>query len=163
MTEKEFESEAIALRTMLENTARRWLCSSDEAEDAVQDVMLKLWNMHDELHSPMAGLARVLVRNCCVDRIRRRRITLAIEYADTTDASSAAVGQGDRLDYIMAVVDALPAYQQMILRLRHMEGMSTADIAKLTGSSEVAVRKALSRARMAVRMRYLKDKDTMDC
>lgn len=163
MTEKEFESEALALRAMLENTARRWFGGSDEVEDAVQEVLLKLWNMHGELHRPMAGLARVLVRNYCVDRIRRRRVMLDVEYADVPDVSSAGVGQNDRFEHMMDMVDALPAYQQMILRLRHMEGMSTADIAGLTGSSDAAVRKALSRARVALRMRYFKDKNTMDC
>jgi RNA polymerase sigma-70 factor (ECF subfamily) len=49
--------------------------------------------------------------------------------------------------------------QQTILRLRHMEGMELRDIAALTGSSEVATRKALSRARQAVRLQYMKRYD----
>lgn len=52
----------------------------------------------------------------------------------------------------------LPDKQQTVLQLRHMEGMGMADIAELTGSSEVAVRKALSRARQAVRNIYLKER-----
>ena len=54
----------------------------------------------------------------------------------------------------MAVIDTLPPLQQTILRLRHAEGMEMAQLAALIGSSEVALRKALSRARMAVRQKY---------
>ena len=57
----------------------------------------------------------------------------------------------------MKVIDTLPAAQQVVLRLRHIDGMPMADIARLTGSSEAAVRKTLSRARMAVRKHYFRD------
>lgn len=59
--------------------------------------------------------------------------------------------------HVMKVIDRLPAAQQVALRLRHIDGMSTADIAKLTGTSEAAVRKTLSRARMAVRKHYIEN------
>ena len=49
----------------------------------------------------------------------------------------------------------LPAAQQVVLRLRHIDGMPMDEIARLTGVSEAAVRKQLSRARMAVRKHYL--------
>ena len=51
----------------------------------------------------------------------------------------------------MQLVDKLPTMQQTIMRLRHMEGMEMCEIATLTGSNETAVRKALSRARQAIR------------
>lgn len=154
MTVEEFKEEALGLRPVLTDVARRWLGGGDEAEDAVQEVLLKLWVMRDELHSPMAVLARVLVRNHCVDRMRRRRVTVDVSVTDIPDNSAAASVDYARLEHIMSMVDALPAYQQMILRLRHIEGMTMADIAGITGSSEAAVRKALSRARMAVRRTY---------
>ena len=56
----------------------------------------------------------------------------------------------------MAVIETLPSLQQTILRLRHIEGMEMSDIAALIGSNEVAIRKALSRARQAVRTQYVK-------
>ena len=52
-----------------------------------------------------------------------------------------------------SVVESLPDVQQTILRLRHMEGMEMKDIARLLQMEETAVRKALSRARQAVRER----------
>ena len=57
---------------------------------------------------------------------------------------------------MMNIVEQLPPMQQTILRLRHIEGMTMADIAAITGTNEVALRKALSRARQAVRLQYTK-------
>ena len=56
----------------------------------------------------------------------------------------------------MQIIDELPTMQQTIMRLRHMEGMEMSAIAALTGSKEAAVRKVLSRARQAVRQKFLK-------
>jgi RNA polymerase sigma-70 factor (ECF subfamily) len=57
----------------------------------------------------------------------------------------------------MNLIEALPTMQQTILRLRHVEGMEYSEIARITGSSEEAVRKALSRARLAIREKYRKE------
>lgn len=146
--------EARRLRPKLIETARRYLADED-AEDTVQDALLRLWQMLYGLHAPIDGLAVVLTRNLCVSQLRRQHACqpLAEEQAGATAADPTA---DERIDRLMAVVEALPPMQQTILRLRHIEGMEMAEIAALTGSSEVAVRKALSRARQSVRQIYLK-------
>ena len=48
---------------------------------------------------------------------------------------------GDAFAHVMKVIDTLPAAQQVVLRLRHIDGMPMEDIARLTGASEAAVRK----------------------
>ena len=107
--------------------------------------------MVDELRLPIEGLAMVLTRNRCIDKMRRRRLlTEPPVLADEGDD-----GDDERIERMMSVIDTLPGLQQTILRLRHIEGMEMKDIAELIGSSEVALRKALSRARQAVRMKYL--------
>lgn len=136
------------------NVARRYL-ADDDAEDTVQDVLLRLWQMVDKLRMPVDGLASVLVRNLCVDKVRRRHPTLALtETSDDGDRE-----QDERIERMMGIIESLPSLQQTILRLRHMEGMEMKDIAEITGSSEVALRKALSRARQAVRQQYMKQYD----
>lgn len=134
--------------------AARWLGGTDCAEDLVQDAMLKLWAMCAELRSPMAPLARVLVHNLCIDYLRRHHYTLSIDTTDVPDLSNASADI-ERIERMMAIVGTLQPAQQIILRLRHIDGMSMADIARLTGGTEAAVRKALSRARMAVKEQYL--------
>ena len=73
-----------------------------------------------------------------------------------SNGTDQADGDDERIERMMAVVSTLPDLQQTILRLRHLEGMEMNEIADLTGSSEVAIRKALSRARQAVRQKYMK-------
>lgn len=155
MTAEEFKAEAKRLRPALMGVAVGYLKDADEAEDMVQDAMLKLWTMCEELHSPMAPLARVLTRNLCIDSIRRSPMTVSIA---ATDIANASVEREEhrRVERMMGVIDTLPSSQQIVLRLRHIDGMSFADIAELTGGTEPAVRKTLSRARMAVRTAYLK-------
>ena len=62
----------------------------------------------------------------------------------------------DRYEAVIAIIDSLPTMQQTIMRLRHMEGMEISDIAKLPDSKEATVRKALSRARQAIKTQFLK-------
>lgn len=156
MTTEEFEHEAGQLRPMLVATATHMLGSTSEAEDAAQETLTKLWAMRDEVHSPMAALARAIVRNLCID-YQRRRHAVMVPLTDQQRDMTEATADNDPFVHVMKVIDRLPAAQQVALRLRHIDGMSTADIARLTGASEAAVRKTLSRARMAVRRHYLED------
>lgn len=152
MTIEEYQNTAQRLRSRLTEQARHYLMDDDEADDAVQDALLRLWQMHERLKLPIDGLAVVITRNICIDLLRRRHRIANIELADSLDNDS----DHERIERLMSVVDTLPDVQQTLLRLRHMEGMEMEDLAKLLQMTEPAVRKALSRARMAVRDRYLK-------
>jgi len=152
MTQEEYKEEARRLRPRLLQTARRYL-NEDDAEDTVQDVLLRLWQMVDTLRMPIDALAQVLVRNFCVDRLRRQKPSLALtascEQVEETESD-------ERIERVLEMIDTLPTLQQTILRLRHIEGMEMREIAELTGSSEVAIRKALSRARQTLKQQYEK-------
>ena len=152
MTQEEFKEEAQRLRPRLMLTARRYL-GDDDAEDTVQDALLRLWQMVGELRQPFDALALRLTRNLCIDKVRREKATVTLTANGETDEAD---DDDERIERMMAVVSTLPDLQQTILRLRHLEGMEMNEIADLTGSSEVAVRKALSRARQAVRQKYMK-------
>jgi RNA polymerase sigma-70 factor (ECF subfamily) len=67
------------------------------------------------------------------------------DIADETETTN-----NEQIDRMMTLVDALPTMQQTVLRLRHMQDMSMADIASLIGTSESAVRQSLSRARRSI-------------
>ena len=154
MTQEEYKEEARRLRPQLLQTARRYLINDDDAEDTVQDVLLRLWQMVDALRMPIDALAAVLVRNFCIDRQRRNQrptqmLTAAYEQTEESETD-------ERIERVLAMIDALPTMQQTILRLRHIEGMEMREIAELTGSSEVSIRKTLSRARLALKQQYKK-------
>ena len=147
MTVDEYKEEVERNRPRMLSVARSYLKASEEAEDVVQDVLLKLWQLLDKLRIPMGPLALVLVRNRCIDCLRRLQTTIDIpEYVTESEPT-----YDERYEKVMRLVDKLPTMQQTIMRLRHMEGMEMCEIAALTGSNETAVRKALSRARQAIR------------
>ena len=155
MTQEEYKEEAQRLRPHLMEVARRYL-DNDDAEDTVQDALMRLWQMVDSLRMPIDALARVLTRNLCIDKVRRRHTTIAIDDASRLSTDSDPESD-ERIERLMKVIATLPSLQQTILRLRHMEGMEMHQIAELIGSNEVAIRKALSRARQAVREKYFSE------
>ena len=153
MTVDEYKEEAARVRPQLLFMARRYMGDEEDAEDVVQDVLLKLWQIRDTLRQPMDGFATILVRNRCIDLIRRRPERQAIRENMTEESHEA----DERIDRMMKIIDRLPTLQQTLIRLRHMENMEMKDMAALIGSNEVAVRKALSRARQAIRDNFIKE------
>lgn len=149
MNQNEYRTEFNRLREKLIGQARSILGDEDEAEDVVQDAMLKVWQLRDQLSPPVDPLAFIIVRNLCISIIRRRQDTTRIE--DLNIPPSVDGEERQRIEKMMQMVEQLPDKQQTILRLRHMEGMEMADIAALLCTTETAVRKSLSRARQAVR------------
>lgn len=156
MTKEEFQQEARGCREKLVGIAAGYLKSRNDAEDIVQDALLKLWTMCPELRSPLLPLASVLTRNLSLDRLRRHPSVQSLSAEDAADGGDERTEQA-HIDRMMRIIDALPARQQVILRLRHLQGMEYSDIARLTGCTKTAVRKAVSRARQAVRDQYLKE------
>ncbi len=153
MTPEEFQQETAQLQRPLVRLATRLTGSQSDGADVVQDVLLRLWLMRDTLHAPMGPLARVLVHNQAVDVLRRRRPTTdvseLVEACNETDSH-------EEVERMMKIVGQLPPLQQTLLRLRHQEGMEMGQLAQVLGISEVAVRKALSRARQKVKEQYYK-------
>ena len=152
MTTEEFQQQAEALRVQLVGVAQKYLSATDEAEDIVQDAMIKLWLMRDQLMAPVSGFASVVTRNLCIDHLRKKHPTIDIsKFPDTEEWSD----EGEQIEQMLRVIDTLPSTQRTILRMHHLQGMKTREIAIVLGSSEVAVRKTLSRARTIVRKRLL--------
>ena len=152
MTTEEFQQQAEALRVQLVGVAQKYLSATDEAEDIVQDAMIKLWLMRDQLMAPVSGFASVVTRNLCIDHLRKKHPSVDIlKFPDTEEWSD----EGEQIEQMLRVIDTLPSTQRTILRMHHLQGMKTREIALVLGSSEVAVRKTLSRARTIVRKRLL--------
>lgn len=142
MTEETFQNEAQRLRPKMTALAQRYTNQAADAEDIVQDVFLKLWKMRDDLMSPPDGLALVLTRNLSIDHQRRKKPRYP-----TPDIAEEEPVEDERIERMMRAIDTLSTKHQIVLRLRHLEGMEIRDIAALTNQTEVAVRKMLSRAR----------------
>jgi RNA polymerase sigma factor (sigma-70 family) len=152
MTTEEFQQQAEKRRQQLVSIAHKYLGNTDEAEDIAQDAMVKLWLMREQLTLPIAGMASIVTRNLCIDALRKKHQTVDIaQLPDEADFSD----DGEQIEQMLKVIDSLPSTQRTILRMRHLQGMEMREIALVLGSTEVAVRKTLSRARKVVRNRLI--------
>lgn len=156
MRREDFPYQAQRLRATLIQIAAHIVGDRDEAEDIVQDVLLKLWTLCQQLQPPIDALAKVVTRNLARDQLRRRHRTQAISDWDVGCDDEPPPDQ-HRLEHVLRCIDALPTLQQLVIRLRHIEGMDYRRIASLTGSTETAVRKVISRARQTIRDQYLEE------
>jgi RNA polymerase sigma factor (sigma-70 family) len=152
MTTDEFKQQAEGLRLQLISVAQKYLGTTDEAEDIVQDTMVKLWLMREQLVSPISAFACMVTRNLCIDYLRRKHPTVDITQLSYEDDLS---DDGEQIEQMLRIIDSLPSTQRTILQMHHLQGMKTKEIAIVLGSTEVAVRKTLSRARSMVRKRLI--------
>ncbi len=151
MTEQRFHSDYLTLAESLYRIAYYILESEAEAEDAVQELYLKLWKMRDALdgiQNPKAYATRLL-KNQCIDRIRRASREAGAQYdsADTQYSPDERIDARERLDKVLEAVKALPERQRKILILRTVDGLSYEETARLTGCDYLTCRVLLSRAR----------------
>jgi RNA polymerase sigma-70 factor (ECF subfamily) len=161
VTSAEFQTLASTLRPRLLAQATRYLRDTAEAEDIVQDAMLKMWVLHDQLIGNAEAFASVLVRNLSLNRLRQlhRMQTLTemdLLEMERLDADSRSQQDTDeQVAQLMSLVEALPDRQKTILRLHDLEGMDYDEIAQVTGLSAASLRQTVSRARRLLRLRYL--------
>ena len=156
MTERDFHSSYLSLADALYRVAFYILESEAEAEDAVQELYLKLWKNRDALdgiRSPKA-YAMTLLRNLCLDRVRQakrmmeREIPVDIGHGFDPDA---AMDQKERLEKVLAAVKSLPDRQREVLVLHTIQGLSYEEISAKTGINYLNLRVLLSRARQTLK------------
>lgn len=156
MTPAEFKDIYLPLRDCAYRLALHFLESAPDAEDAVQDLFLKLWRSRDTLDSVRNPKAYclTLTRNICVDRIRRKRIEAAQgldgSVVSGTDTAGEVVSR-ESLSLAVRAIGTLPAAQREVLRMRVFEDLSYDEIAGRTGMSKLTLRVLLSRARTKIR------------
>ena len=161
MKQEELQSILPQLRPRLVALATRYLNDSDEAEDIVQDAMLKLWMLRKQLIGNVEGFAVVLVRNLALNRLRRLRRTHTltemelIELESMTDSDADRATTDEQVAQLLSLIDTLPDRQRTILRLHDLEGMDYTDLAQLTGMPTAALRQTISRTRRHLRMRFM--------
>ena len=136
---------------------RRMLRDDAEAEDVVQEAMLRLWQSAASLEVGPDGARpwlRRVVSNLCIDRIRAgRRWRVTDEVPDQPQGPPQLDGliDGDLARRVEQAVQALPDRQRLALTLFHHEGRSQVEIGQALGVSDEAVESLLARARRALR------------
>lgn len=154
METESFKILAKRIRPKLIAIAQRIVRDSAEAEDVVQDTLLKLWQIQQErtIEKPEA-LTSIMVRNQCLNIVTRTCPHISLNEIDISD-DTIEDNDAEKVGHILKLIDNLPTMQQTVLKMRLMQNMEMADIAALIGTTEQAVRKSLSRARMTVLKGY---------
>ena len=161
MERQQFEIEAKRMRPALLRLASRYMEDADEAEDVIQDVLLKLWFLREKLdrYRSVDALAMVITKHLCINQLRTRRMETVELQQDMQIAGSETTDQrlleAEETREVLRVISTLPNLQQAVLRMKHIEGFEVEKIARLTGSTPIAVRTNLSRARKKVREQFI--------
>jgi RNA polymerase sigma-70 factor (ECF subfamily) len=159
-----FKKEIIPLRQTLFATALKWMQQEEDAEDATQETLLRMWNIREQLDTVAnpGAFAMQTVKNICIDHLRRRKEKTAIDdFLVETDGETpyAEIERKDAVELVKRIIEQLPVVQQTIIRMRDIEGFELQEIAAVTGTQVNAVTVNLSRARKKVRDQYMKIMD----
>lgn len=134
--------------------AARVLGDPAEAEDVVQEAMLRLWKQAPEWRAGEAKVSTWLYRvvtNLCTDRLRRRRERVPLDAipdpADEAPGVLAGIMAADRARHLEAALCRLPERQRQAVVLRHLEGLANPEIAEIMDIRLEAVESLTARGR----------------
>lgn len=151
MTSGEFHNTWLPLQGRFYRVAFYILENEADAKDAVQELYLKLWNLRDhlELIREPAAYGSLMMRNLCLDRIRRLRPSeeLREEMAASKAPPDEQLEKREELREVLSRLDGLPESQRKLLTLRVIQGLSYEEISKITGLSPLNIRVQVSLAR----------------
>jgi RNA polymerase sigma-70 factor (ECF subfamily) len=167
MTRLEFDNIILQNSRKLFLLAFRILNNRQEAEDAVQEVFLKMWTMQNRLdnYNDPAALAAVMTRNVCIDTLRRWKFQDPGVHYDLPainkpiDSPQDLYIETETNLILTRIIDNLPQTYRDAVKMRDIQGLEYEEIADLTGMNINTLRVTISRARQMIREQYLKYTD----
>ena len=157
MNQNEFMNVVSPFKDKVFRMAKRLLVSTEEAEDATQEIMVKLWNKNGSLeaYNSIEALAMTMTKNYCFDQLKSKRASnMKIVHNNFTDREASLqqkVEDSDSMNWVEKVINELPEQQKLIVQMREIEQYEFEEIAKILEMNETAIRVALSRARKTIR------------
>jgi len=157
-----FRNDVLPLKNKLYRLALRITMNSAEAEDIVQETLIKVWNKRDiwtELES-IEAFSLTICRNLSLDSLKKYDNNN--DSLDNKTAPESAYNpyeeiiHRDKISVVKQIVDSLPEKQRSCMQLRDFEGKSYKEIAVILDITEEQVKVNIFRARQAVKQRYLK-------
>jgi RNA polymerase sigma factor (sigma-70 family) len=164
MTRIVFNDLVSKLSRQLYGIAYRILRNQEEAEDAVQEVFLKLWNMGGRLddYSSIEALSVTMTKNFCIDQLRKRRYS-DDNSGETRNAFMAPEPSPLEQMEIMEtsqilnkIIGHLPDTYRDMIQMRDIDGFSYEEIAEKTQQNINTLRVTISRARKIIRDEFIK-------
>ncbi|MFV0572945.1 MAG: RNA polymerase sigma factor [Xanthomarina gelatinilytica] len=157
MTQAEFLHIVMPFKDKVFRLAKRLLVSKEEAEDATQEILLKLWNNKTKIegYKNVEAFSMTMTKNFCLDKLKSKHAqNLKIvhsNYQDNNTSLQKQIELNDSVDWVGKIIENLPEQQKMVIQLRDIEQYDLDEIAKMLDMNNTGVRVALSRARKAIR------------
>ena len=145
--------------------ALRITMNAEEAEDVVQETMMKVWSRRDQWNQidSIEAFCLTICRNLSLDKVRRmdnqtQSLDAAYDPKDHGVASNPEEQaiQSDRIRLVRQMISQLPEKQRSCMQLRDMEGKSYKDIATILDITEEQVKVNIFRARQTIREKFKK-------
>nr|WP_320057218.1 RNA polymerase sigma factor [uncultured Bacteroides sp.] len=161
MQEISFRDDILPLKDKLFRLALRITLDRAEAEDVVQDTMIRVWNKREEWSQfeSIEAYCLVIAKNLAIDRSQKKEaqnVELTPDLEEAYDASGPydQLVNEEQMKLIHQLINDLPEKQRLIMQLRDIEGETYKEIANILNLTEEQVKVNLFRARQKVKQRY---------
>ncbi|MDD4760603.1 MAG: RNA polymerase sigma factor [Bacteroidaceae bacterium] len=159
-----FRDDVLPLKNRLYRLALRITLDTLDAEDIVQETLIRVWNMREDFDKidSIEAFSLTICRNLALDHISRKESQneqLDESYDTTPDVASTplqALLLEDKRSWVMKLFNELPEKQRSVMQLRDIEGKSYREIAQVLGFTEEQVKVTLFRARQHIRQEFEK-------
>ncbi|AWV97285.1 RNA polymerase sigma factor [Arcticibacterium luteifluviistationis] len=165
MKTNDFKNRVLSLSERIFPMVSRMLGNSTTAQDATQEIMIKLWDKRKQIesHPNLTGFVFMTARNYCLDILKRKGPQLVSSDLELNKLE-AATGQetfewNELTTIVEKILAQLPEQQRAIMTMRDIDGLEFPEIAAATQLKVEHVRVLLSRARKQVAASLKKTED----
>ncbi|MEZ4854057.1 RNA polymerase sigma factor [Flavobacterium sp.] len=157
MKQQEFIKLVNPFKDKLFRIAKRMLISKEEAEDAIQEVLMRLWKKRESLthYNNVEALSVTITKNYCLDQLKSKRASnlqlVHSNYKESSATIDREIEGKENWHWVEKIINELPEQQRLIIQMRDIEQMEFNEIATILNMNETAIRVALSRARKIIR------------
>lgn len=157
MTTEDFKNKVIPFSRKLYPMLMRMLKDEEETQDALQELMVRLWSKRSELAkcNNLNAYIAVTAKNYTFDLLKKKRPFIFEEGKTYKLLNIESVNQGheikEKYEKVRKVIDDLPEKYKVVIRMRDIDGFSFDEIREFTGLEIPNIRVILSRARLKVK------------
>lgn len=153
MTHEIFKNTVFCLKDEMYRFAKRFVMSSDEAQDVVQDLMMKFWQKKEELATfgNIKSYAMRAVKNECLNRLKHHDVKMGFADFQLHRSELYQIDTNNLKEHILNFIRQLPEKQKAVIHLKDVEEYEIAEIAEMMEMEENAVRVNLMRARQKIK------------
>lgn len=162
MKQSDFLKTVMPFKDKVFRVAKRLLVSTEEAEDATQELYFKLWKNKSKLkdYKSVEAFAMTMTKNYCFDRLKSKQSSnlklIHSNYQDKETPLQRRMELNDSVSLVHKLIENLPEQQKLVIQLRDIEEYEFDEISEMLGIQPTAVRVTLSRARKTIREQLTK-------